>query len=154
MRWRLPAGVAMLLVAVVVVVVLLGSTGGAGHAEPRKSERAATRTGSRPPTLPQTPPRAPHPHHNTKTLRHHNPARTAAEPRDSTRAFGARAVEAFEIGNDHTVSANATAFHTESGEKIHARPPGYGYAQFSGEFGAIAAATPPGRLAGPALAVG
>src|SRR5436190_6633647 len=253
MRWRLPASLAMLLVAVVAVVVLLSGSGGSDHSDPSKSTGSA-RTASRTATLPKIPRDALIAHISDRpfgrsirpgfvglsfefkavrdytgsdpnqinpvlvqlirnltpgqapviriggdstdvsfapgsdvrpppytayeltpswmattaalarelgarmilglNLGANDPALAAAEARDYVKAFGHRAIEAFEIGNEPNVYANVTAFHTESGEKLHARLPGYGYAQFSSEFGAIAAATPPGRLAGPALAVG
>ncbi|HEY2259889.1 MAG TPA: glycosyl hydrolase family 79 C-terminal domain-containing protein [Solirubrobacteraceae bacterium] len=83
-----------------------------------------------------------------------DPSLAAAEARQYSAAFGRRALEALEIGNEPNVYANVTVFHTASGARIHARPPDYGYSQFAGEFAAIAAATPSPALAGPALAVG
>jgi hypothetical protein len=83
-----------------------------------------------------------------------DPTLAAAEARAYVKAFGRDSLEALEIGNEPNVFHNVTVFHTASGGRIHARPPGYGYSQFLPEFAAIASASPPLPLAGPALAVG
>jgi type IV pilus biogenesis protein CpaD/CtpE len=82
------------------------------------------------------------------------PGLAAAEARDYIRAFGPHAIDALEIGNEPNVYGKITVYHTVFGVPVPARPKSFGYPAFRSQFNAIAAASPPLALAGPALAVG
>ncbi|MGH2858117.1 MAG: glycosyl hydrolase family 79 C-terminal domain-containing protein [Solirubrobacteraceae bacterium] len=83
-----------------------------------------------------------------------DPGLAAAEARAYVRAFGARAIDALEIGNEPNVYSKVTVFHTVLGLPVPARPRSFGYPQFRRQFHAIAHRLPSLALAGPALAVG
>ncbi len=83
-----------------------------------------------------------------------DPALAAAEARDYVRAFGRRAIEALEIGNEPNIYNRLTVYHTLLGIPLHPRPRSFGYPAFRRQFRAIAQAAPHLELAGPALAVG
>jgi hypothetical protein len=83
-----------------------------------------------------------------------NPALAAAERRAYVKAFGRRAIEALEIGNEPNIYSQLTVDHTLLGIPIHARPRTFGYPAFRRQFSAIARASPHLELAGPALAAG
>jgi hypothetical protein len=83
-----------------------------------------------------------------------DPALAAAEARDYMKAFGRRAIEALEIGNEPNIYSRLTIYHTLLGVPVHARPRNFGYPAFRRQFSAVASASPHLELAGPALAVG
>jgi hypothetical protein len=82
------------------------------------------------------------------------PRLAAAEARAYVRAFGARSIEALEIGNEPNVYGKITVYNTVFGVPVSARPWRYGYAAYRRQFRAIASTGPSLALAGPALAVG
>ncbi len=83
-----------------------------------------------------------------------NPALAGAEARDYVKAFGRRAIEALEIGNEPNIYSRLTVYHTLLGVPLHARPRNFGYPAFLRQFQAIVRASPRLQLAGPALATG
>jgi hypothetical protein len=83
-----------------------------------------------------------------------DPALDAAEVRDYVTALPEDSIAAVEIGNEPNIYNKITVYHAASGAPVPARPRSFGYAQFRGQFGAIARRTLPLKLAGPALAVG
>jgi len=82
------------------------------------------------------------------------PALAGAEARAFARVLGPSALAATEIGNEPNVFSKIQILHTLSGAPLYARPRDYGYPAFRREFAAAAAASPPGPMWGPALAVG
>ena len=82
------------------------------------------------------------------------PALAVAEGRAFVKAFGAGAIDALEIGNEPNVYRKTIVYHTVFGAPVPARPKNFGYPAFRREFDAIAVASPPLALAGPALAIG
>jgi hypothetical protein len=82
------------------------------------------------------------------------PALASTEARADIAAFGPRAVDALEIGNEPNVYSKVTVEHTVFGLPVSARPKSFGYRAFHRQFDAIAAAAPKLTLAGPALAIG
>ncbi|MGH2889383.1 MAG: glycosyl hydrolase family 79 C-terminal domain-containing protein [Solirubrobacteraceae bacterium] len=83
-----------------------------------------------------------------------DPRLAAAEARAYVRAFGAKSIEALEIGNEPNIYSKITAYRTVLGLPVPTRPRSFGYPQFDRQFHAIAARLPPLTLAGPAMAVG
>jgi Glycosyl hydrolase family 79 C-terminal beta domain len=83
-----------------------------------------------------------------------DPALAAAEGRGYVKAFGRRAIEALEIGNEPNIYNQLTVYHTLLGVPLLARPRTFGYPAFRRQFEAVARASPHLELAGPALAVG
>ncbi len=83
-----------------------------------------------------------------------SPALAAGEARAYIQTFGRPAIDALEIGNEPNIYGKVTVYHTRRGTAVPARPHGFGYRQFRGQFRAIAAASPKLTLAGPALATG
>jgi hypothetical protein len=83
-----------------------------------------------------------------------DPRLAAAEGRDYLDAFGARSIEALEIGNEPNLYHTISLLHTVAGAVYRTRPPSYEFAAFEPQFDALAKVLPPLALAGPALAVG
>ncbi len=82
------------------------------------------------------------------------PALAAAEARAYVRALGAGSIDALEIGNEPNVYQKMTVYRTVFGVPVAARSSSFGYGAYRRQFRAIATASPPLTLAGPALAVG
>jgi len=82
------------------------------------------------------------------------PRLAAAEARAYVRALGSGSIQALEIGNEPNVYGKITIYRAPFGVPVAARPSDYGYAAYRRQFRAIAAASPPLALAGPALAIG
>jgi len=82
------------------------------------------------------------------------PALAGAEARAFARVLGPSTLAATEIGNEPNVYSKIQILHTLLGAPLYARPRDYGYPAFRREFAAEAAASPPGPMWGPALAVG
>ncbi len=82
------------------------------------------------------------------------PVLARAEARAFARVLGPSALAATEIGNEPNVFSKIQILHTLLGAPLYARPRDYGYPAFRREFAAEAAASGPGPMWGPALAVG
>ena len=82
------------------------------------------------------------------------PALARAEAQAYLRTIGRARISALEIGNEPNVYGKIAGLKIGPDRFRRARPRSYGYARFSREFAAVAAALPPVPLSGPALAVG
>lgn len=80
------------------------------------------------------------------------PALAVAEARAFLKQLGPRALRAFEISNEAPRYNNIPWYNRGPGKPVLARPPSYGFDDFSREFAGVARQLPPGvPIAGPTL---